>query len=221
MYLSLLVILIMISLNKITSLALRKNQISRNRISLSNRLFNPKHLSNIHSSAVLNKESNIATDKVKNSQKVTSTTSKAFQTSDDIAPVSYDSLSIKDKFKYMWKKYGVVAIGTYFGLYVTTLGSIFLSLDYDLFNSASFGLDPNTAIKKVCDLFLIVTGSSSLPDFIHNNPKVGTFAIAWVMTKFTEPIRLGLTLAVLPTVAKLLGREPIVQNNESHDKKSI
>eukprot|EP01035_Chromulina_nebulosa_P017772 gene17772-23375_t len=132
-------------------------------------------------------ENNKATDKVKNSLTATSTTSKAFKTSDDITP-----------------KYGVVAIGTYFGLYVTTLGSIFLSLDYDLFNSASFGLDPNTAIKKVCDLFLIVTGSSSLPDFIHNNPKVGTFAIAWFMTKFTEPIRLGLTLAALPTVAKLL-----------------
>lgn len=35
---------------------------------------------------------------------------------------------------------------------------------------------------------------------------VGTFAIAWVMTKFTEPVRLGVTLAVLPKIARILGK---------------
>jgi len=35
---------------------------------------------------------------------------------------------------------------------------------------------------------------------------VGKFAIAWVMTKFTEPLRLGITIAAVPKVAKLLGR---------------
>ena len=57
--------------------------------------------------------------------------------------------SMKGKIKEMWKKYGAVAIGTYLSVYLSTLGSIFLCLDYDVFNSSSFGLDPATAIQKV------------------------------------------------------------------------
>jgi hypothetical protein len=57
--------------------------------------------------------------------------------------------TVSGKVKSMWKNYGKLAIGTYFGIYVTTLGSIFLSLDLDLFNAATFGLDPVYAVKKV------------------------------------------------------------------------
>ncbi len=38
------------------------------------------------------------------------------------------------------------------------------------------------------------------------NNLVGTFATAWVMTKFTEPLRLGVTSGIVPRVAKWLGR---------------
>ncbi len=41
---------------------------------------------------------------------------------------------------------------------------------------------------------------------------VGTFAIAWVMTKFTEPLRLGFTVATVPTIARWLGHR-----REKHD----
>ena len=51
--------------------------------------------------------------------------------------------SIKTKVKELWNNYGYVAVGTYFGIYVTTLGSIFLGLDFDLFNAASVGLGNN------------------------------------------------------------------------------
>jgi hypothetical protein len=46
---------------------------------------------------------------------------------------------------------------------------------------------------------------------------VGTFAIAWVMTKFTEPIRLGVTVGIVPQISKwlrqnrLLGKAADVQ----------
>lgn len=33
-------------------------------------------------------------------------------------------------------------------------------------------------------------------------------AIAWVMTKFTEPLRLGFTLLTVPTIAKFFGKIP-------------
>jgi hypothetical protein len=42
---------------------------------------------------------------------------------------------------------------------------------------------------------------------------VGKFGIAWVMTKFTEPFRLALTIAITPTVGKLLGKA-----TAAHDK---
>ena len=41
-----------------------------------------------------------------------------------------------------------------------------------------------------------------------SNFAVGTFAISWVMTKFTEPLRLGVTVAIVPTVARFLGKAP-------------
>ena len=37
---------------------------------------------------------------------------------------------------------------------------------------------------------------------------VGTFAAAWVMTKFTEPLRLFVTLGVVPSIARWIGRVP-------------
>lgn len=56
---------------------------------------------------------------------------------------------VKGKFKQIWKRYGFLAIGTYAGLYITTLGSIFISLDLDMFNAATFGFDPEIAVSKV------------------------------------------------------------------------
>lgn len=57
--------------------------------------------------------------------------------------------SMKDKFKKLWKQYGMIAVGTYLTVYVSTLGSLFLAVDYDILNAASVGLDPVMAIEKV------------------------------------------------------------------------
>lgn len=114
-----------------------------------------------------------------------------------------------NKIKEMMNKYGAVAVGTYLSVYIITLGSIFTALDYDIFNAATFGLDPIAMIKKVCDIIENTTGNKSLPTYIRSNPTVGTFAIAWVMTKFTEPIRLGVTIVIVPKIAQLLGKKDI------------
>lgn len=42
----------------------------------------------------------------------------------------------------------------------------------------------------------------------HVNAKTGTFLLAWIATKFTEPVRLAVTLAVTPRIARFLGRAP-------------
>ena len=79
--------------------------------------------------------------------------------------------SIKDKIKSLWKNYGTVAVGSYLGLYVMTLGSIFLSLDYDIFRASTFGFSPEHAVLKVCEIFESVTGSNALPGYIREHPK--------------------------------------------------
>ena len=79
--------------------------------------------------------------------------------------------SIKDKIKSLWKNYGTVAVGSYLGLYIMTLGSIFLSLDYDIFRASTFGFSPEHAVLKVCEIFESVTGSNALPGYIREHPK--------------------------------------------------
>lgn len=114
--------------------------------------------------------------------------------------------TLKGKIKYMWKAYGYFAIGSYLGLYIVTLSSIYFALDFDVFKASSVGFSPEMAVHKVCEIFEAVTGSQMLPGFIREHPKVGTFAVAWVMTKFTEPLRMGITLAVVPKIATFFKR---------------
>jgi len=115
----------------------------------------------------------------------------------------------KPTFRILLKKYGVIAPTVYLGIYVTTLTSVYVALDLDVFNAATFGLDPAAAVTKFCDIVEFVTGNTEVPKYVKENPKVGTFAIAWVMTKITEPIRLAISLLVIPRVGRMLGKDDI------------
>jgi len=115
------------------------------------------------------------------------------------------SPSIGDKAKELWNNYGYLAIGTYFGIYITTLGSIFTCLDNDLLNAAAFGLDPAIAVQKVCDIVEKISGYSTFPDYVRQYPQLGTLAIAWVMTKLTEPLRLVFTIFIVPKISTVFG----------------
>ena len=59
------------------------------------------------------------------------------------------SKSMKAMFTEMWQNYGYVFIGTYIGVYLVTLGSMFAALDMDVFSASTFGLDPASAVHKV------------------------------------------------------------------------
>mmetsp|Transcript_6848 Transcript_6848/g.13147 ORF Transcript_6848/g.13147 Transcript_6848/m.13147 type:complete len:171 (-) Transcript_6848:157-669(-) len=116
--------------------------------------------------------------------------------------------------KTIFKKYGYVAVGTYLSVYVMTLCSVFVALDLDLLQSSTFGFDPITTTKNACDKIEYYTGIKSVPEFIRQNPRAGTFAIAWIMTKFTEPIRLGATMAIVPKLGQYV-------YNKKHPDKSV
>lgn len=51
-------------------------------------------------------------------------------------------------------------------------------------------------------------GIAKYMELEHVNSKTGSFVIAWVATKFTEPLRLALTIAITPRIARLVGRAP-------------
>lgn len=91
-------------------------------------------------------------------------------TSSSSAATTAPNMGMKDKFKHLWKKYGVLAVGTYFGIYFGTLGGMFLALDYNLFTSSTFGLDPAYAIDKFCHIYERFTGDNTLPSYIRDHP---------------------------------------------------
>lgn len=53
------------------------------------------------------------------------------------------------KFKQMWTKYGYLFVGTYATIYVSTVGALFVALDLDILQAATFGFDAETSVLKV------------------------------------------------------------------------
>jgi len=100
------------------------------------------------------------------------------------------------RLRVLFEQYGLVFITTYAGVYVTTLGSIYELVSHD-FVSAS------NAIEALRTL-----GVDRFVDLGAIDPRVGNFGVAWVITKFTEPLRFVLTAAVTPRIARLVGRAP-------------
>ena len=88
---------------------------------------------------------------VKKLQSLHSTgTARAFSTGPEPNKVEDDRpTTFKERVTGMWKKYGKLAICTYIGVYAGTLGSIFLALDFGVFNASTFGFDHAAAIAKV------------------------------------------------------------------------
>lgn len=87
------------------------------------------------------------------------------------AVVDSANVGYRAKLTNLWKKYGLLAVGTYFGIYFTTLGSLFLSLDYNLINPSTLGIDHTAAIHKICELVEDFTGITSLPNYIREHPQ--------------------------------------------------
>ncbi|KAG7385031.1 hypothetical protein PHYPSEUDO_001967 [Phytophthora pseudosyringae] len=123
-----------------------------------------------------------------------------------------------ERLKDLWRKYGVVAIGTYLAMYGTVLGSVYLAIDQGWVRTnrranskgegqseESFNLvtTTNKFVKLAEDM-----GIAQYLEVERVNSKSGTFLLAWIATKFTEPVRLALTIAVTPRIARFFGRAP-------------
>jgi hypothetical protein len=111
------------------------------------------------------------------------------------------------------KKYGPVFVGTYLSVYAATLGGLFLSVESGVLDPAyvmSWVTDGNEEAKS--SVQIIVEFMDHYPwtkpyaPMIENNPKMANLGVAWVATKFTEPIRLAITIPLLPWVSRAVGR---------------
>jgi len=100
------------------------------------------------------------------------------------------------KIKRFIRKYGLLGVVIYFGVYFLTLGILFLLLQEGILSTkdvlawlAERGLD------KLID-----------PNDMKKSETYANFGVAWVLTKFTEPLRMAVTLAITPGIYKLLRR---------------
>lgn len=100
----------------------------------------------------------------------------------------------ESRLRRLVRQYGPVAVGSYLVIYVSTLGMLYVAIKERWLG----GYD----IQSIVDWL----GVSEYME--HIDPRKGDFAVAWIATKFTEPLRLALTVAVTPTVARMVGRAP-------------
>ena len=61
----------------------------------------------------------------------------------------HKKMTLRERIKDLWNKYGYTFVFTYLGIYGLTLGGIYFALDFDILHAANFGMDAATATKKV------------------------------------------------------------------------
>lgn len=129
-------------------------------------------------------------------------------------------------FQSMFRQYGKVFITTYMAVYVSTVLGLFMSvqsgqLDAMYIISLLTGTsspaepggvaDPDTikeaasAMRDMVELLESYTLTRPVAPMVEEYPWTANFAIAWIATKFTEPIRFGVTVVVTPPIAKFFG----------------
>lgn len=114
------------------------------------------------------------------------------------------------KIRLMVQRYGKVAVVTYLGVYVTTLGLLFGAIESGV-NPFDYGVDSGNMVDKVTGMLEGYSWGEPVVESIRKNPHVGNFALAWILTKFTEPLRAVVTIGIVPRIARALGRAPPLQ----------
>lgn len=78
------------------------------------------------------------------------------------------------------------------GVYLVTLGSLFAAVETDILKAG----DARSWLRRV--------GADRVIDLEKINPSAGNFALAWILAKFTEPMRVLITATATPRVAVLI-----------------
>jgi hypothetical protein len=120
-------------------------------------------------------------------------------------------------FRGMVQQYGPVFIGTYFTVYVSTVATLFVGvesgfldpsvvLDFFIQNAADQQAeDSKSTVDMLVELLDHYSWTRPYAPLVEKNPTFAHLAVAWFATKFTEPIRLAVTVSVTPRLARYFG----------------
>lgn len=109
------------------------------------------------------------------------------------------SNSALSKIKIFLKEYGIPGIIVHFSLYLLTWGGMYIGINYGLITVSNVEkLLRKIGLDKYVDM-----------DKLENKKKATSFALAWILTKFTQPLRIALTIAITPYILKLLRKRSI------------
>jgi Protein of unknown function (DUF1279) len=118
------------------------------------------------------------------------------------------------------KQYGPVFIGTYASIYLVTLCGLYIGVDTGTVDPVTLFsyLQDGGGIKEsqsTADLVISYLQNYSWTrpavPFLERNPHFANLGVAWVATKLTEPIRLVVTMGIVPKLADYLGYVPHVE----------
>ena len=116
-------------------------------------------------------------------------------------------------------KYGLTFIGTYLGVYVATLGTLFVAVDNGYLDPVTItsidlpwhsGAEEISADKKdfesAVDFISMYMKrfpwTEKYADVVSNNPRMTNLALAWIAVKFTEPLRLAASIGIVRKITK-------------------
>ena len=138
----------------------------------------------------------------------------------------------------MIQKYGYTFLGTYFSVYFGTLGALFAGIDSGLMDPATLmdsvswipgihigggggedGEGTKTTVDLVVQFMQKYEFTKPYADAVAENPHTANLGVAWIATKFTEPIRLGVSIAIVPRIHKALGRDVPKDDNDECEAK--
>ena len=124
------------------------------------------------------------------------------------------------KAKILMSKYGYFFVGTYLSVYVGTVSSLYFLLDHGLVDPSSLSIpdwfpsifpshgdEEVTLVSLIADLADNFEFTKKYVESIQKRPEFVNLGIAWVATKLTEPIRLGVSIFLTPRIARLFGRK--------------
>lgn len=112
----------------------------------------------------------------------------------------------------MFRTYGPIFVGTYVSVYAATLGSIFLAIEsgaldpaYVLSQVSSTSEEAKSTVDLIIGVFDHYAWTRPAIPILQKHPELANLSVAWVATKFTEPLRLPISFTITPRVSRAVG----------------
>lgn len=105
--------------------------------------------------------------------------------------------SFADRGRALLSRYGYAFAGTYLTVYVSTLAGLYLGLESGLLVPSFLGGSSDAALATVHSvLHRLPEVCGPFVEWAEARPGFSLFAVAWVATKFTEPLRFGVAVLI-------------------------